>query len=169
MKKFLIIIFSIIILLLVCIYVFIPGKLEISKAEYLKCNVNSASMILSDENTWQKWWPEEDGFFKKNKSGRSAFFYKGFKYQLVEKYYHAVGVRIKSDKSAIDSKIDVIKINIDSVMLVWKCEINTGINPVSRFLKFREAKDIKQNITAILSSLRSFSEDKKNNYGIDLK
>jgi hypothetical protein len=169
MKKFLIIVFSIIILLLACIYVFIPGKLEVSKLEYMKCNVNGAYRILSNENTWQKWWPEKDGFFKKDKSGKQSFFYRGFKYQLVEKYYNAVGVKIKSDKSTIDSKINVIKINIDSVVLMWKCEIKTGINPVSRFLKYREAKDIRQNMTVILGSLRSYLEDKKNIYGIDLQ
>lgn len=168
MKKFLIIIFSIIILLLTCIYVFIPGKLQISKVEYINCNVNSASRILSDVNDWQKWWPQKDGFFKKNKSGKEAFFYRSFKYQLVEKYYNAVGVRINSNKSTINSKINVIKINMDSVVLMWKCEIPTGINPVSRFLTYREAKDIKQNMTAILFRLRSFLEVKKNIYGIDL-
>jgi hypothetical protein len=160
MKKFLIIVFSVIILLVALIYIFVPGKLEISKVAHLKCNVNSTSGILSDENAWQKWWPEKDGFFKKNKNGKEAFFYRGFKYELVEKYPNAVAVRINGDKSTAVSKIDLIQQNIDSVVVTWKCEITTGINPVSRFLKYREAKDIEQDMTAILGSLRSFLEEK---------
>ena len=161
MKKFLLIVFSVIALAIICLYVFIPGKLEISKDEHMKFPATSASRVLNDTSAWQKWWPEKDGFFKKDKNGKEVFYYRGFQYQLIEKYDSGVNVMINSDKLAINSKIDMIKINSDSIMLSWKCNITTGFNPVSRFLKYRQAKEIKQNMTVILGSLRSFLEDKK--------
>jgi hypothetical protein len=156
MKKFLIIVFSIIIFLLACIYIFIPGKLEISKTEYIKCNEDEAYKVISDESMWQKWWPEKDGLIKRNDAGEEVFFYKGYRYQLTGKYANSIEVKIRSDLSIMDSRINVIKLNSDSVAVTWKCEITTSINPVSRLLKFREAKEVNKNTIDILSRLLSF-------------
>ena len=159
MKKFLIIVFSFIALAIICIYIFIPGKLEISKTEYIKCNEDTAYRVLSNESMWQKWWPEKDGLIKRNDVGEEVFFYKGYRYQLTGKYSNSIEVKIRSDLSIMDSRINVTKLNSDSVALTWKCEITTSINPVSRLLKFREAKEVKNNMTDILSRLRSFLKE----------
>jgi hypothetical protein len=159
MKKFLIIVFFIIILLLSCIYIFIPGKLEISKTEYIKCNEDEAFKVISDESMWQKWWPEKDGLIKRNDAGEKVFFYKGYRYQLTAKYANSIKVKIRSDLSTMDSRINVIKLHSDSVAVTWKCEITTSINPVSRLLKFREAKEVSKNTTDILLRLRSFLKE----------
>lgn len=143
--------------------------MELSKVEYVKCNVNGAFKSLNNEDVWQKWWPQKVGYFKKDKNAKETFYYKGFGYQITEKYYNAVGVKIISDHSIINSKIDLIKINIDSVMILWKAQINTGLNPVSRFLKYREAKEIQKNIKEILLELRLYLENKKNIYGVNFK
>ncbi|MEO6906145.1 MAG: hypothetical protein ABI148_07275 [Ginsengibacter sp.] len=162
MKKFLIIVFSIIILLLACVYIFIPGKLEISKIEYIKCNEQEAYRALSNESMWQKWWPEKDGLIKQNDAGEEVFFYKGYRFQLTGKSANSIEVKLRSDLSIMDSRIFVTKLNLDSLAITWKCQIPTSINPVSRLLKFREAKDIKNNMAEILSQLRSFLNKNSN-------
>jgi hypothetical protein len=161
MKKFLILVFSFIVLALVCVYVFVPGRLEISKTGYLKCNEDEAYRVLSNESMWQKWWPE-DGVVKKYKTGETAFFYKGYRYQLTGKSSNSIEVKIRSDLSVMDSRINLTKLNLDSVTFTWKCEIQTGINPSSRLLRFREAKEIKNDMTDILSHVHSFLEARKN-------
>jgi len=168
MKKFLILVFSFIVLVVICIYIFIPGKLEISKIDYAKCNINGAFRVLSDTSSWQKWWPDKDGFYKKNTGGQEIFYYKGTGYRLSQKYYNSIEVQMKTDYSTIDSRIDLIKLNMDSVVLMWKCQVPTTLQPLSRVLKYREAEDIKNDMAVILGHLRSFLEDKKNIYGIDL-
>ena len=165
MKKFLIFLIVICALFIICVYIFIPQKLEISKVEYINCNVNGAFRVLSNQPTWNKWWPDKDSI---NNSKPQTFLYKGFSYQLSEKYYHAIEVQMKTKFSTIDSRISLIKINLDSVVLIWRCQIPTSVNPVSRILKYREAENIRNNMADILSNLRYFLEDKENIYGINL-
>jgi hypothetical protein len=167
MKKLVIILLSFFFLALLAVYIFIPQKLEIGKVEYIKCNVNGGFRILSNESTWVKWWPK-NGLIKKNAKGQPLFFYKGFRYQLAEQYYNSIGVHIITDFSTIDSRINLIKLNIDSLVIIWNCQLTTGLNPVSRFLKFREAEAIKKDMSDILSNLGRYLENRKNIYGINL-
>lgn len=168
MKKFLIIIFSLIILLSVSSYIFIPSTLQISKADYAQCNVYGADRILSNKNTWAKWWPENSvSTENKDSLGSKTFFYNGFNYQLSQKYYNAIEVQMQTKHSIIDSRIVLIKIQNDSVILDWHCNLSTSMNPVTRILKYKEAEKIRNNMTAILSNLSSFLGNKKNLYGVN--
>jgi hypothetical protein len=168
MKKLLIVFVSVCILLLAAVYIFIPSKLEISKVEYINCNVNGAFRVLSNEKTWHKWWPEDSSSNKRYNDSSRSFFYKGYNYHLSEKFYNAIAVPITQDGSTHESKIMIIKLNIDSVVVMWKCVLKTGFNPVTRILKFKEAENIKNNMSEILSSLRMFLDNKENIYGINL-
>jgi hypothetical protein len=168
MKKLLIIFLSICILFTASVYIFIPSKLEISKVEYIKCNVNGAFRVLSNEKTWHKWWPEDSSVNKRNDTSSRLFFYKGYSYHLSEKFYNAIDLPIIHADDTIESKIIIIKLNIDSVVMRWDCALKTGFNPVTRILKYNEAENIKNNMSEILSSLRIFLENKENIYGINL-
>ncbi|MGN6531928.1 MAG: hypothetical protein ACTHK0_09270 [Ginsengibacter sp.] len=167
MKKLLIIFISICILLLAFVYIIIPSKLEISKVEYINCNVNGAFRVLSNEKTWYKWWPKDSSSNKKTDTSH-LFFYKGYSYHLSEKFYNAIEVPIGDEHAKIESKINIIKLNIDSVVVIWKCQLPTGFNPVSRILKYNEAENLNNNMSEILARLRIFLENKKNIYGINL-
>lgn len=168
MKKLLIVFVCICILLLAAVYIFIPSKLEISKVEYINCNVNGAFRVLGNEKTWYKWWPHDSSSDKKYDTSSHSFFYKGYNYHLSEKFYNAIEVPIAHEGSAHESKIIIIKLNIDSVVVMWKCVLKTGFNPVTRILKFKEAENIKNNMSEILSGLRMFLNNKENIYGINL-
>jgi hypothetical protein len=168
MKKFLIFLFSGVILLLVLIYALIPSQLEVSKVDYAKCNISAAFRVVSDTSSWQKWWPTKEGLIRKTKSGEDDFFYRGFSFVMNEKFYNSLQVNIRSDMSDYNSRMNFIKLNIDSIAVFWKCEIPTSINPVTRFLKYREAESLKKSMTNLLANLRKFLENQKNIYGIDL-
>ena len=168
MKKFLIIIFSLVILLSVSSYIFIPSTLQISKADYAQCNVYGADRILGNKNTWAKWWPENSASTEnKDSLGSKTFFYNGFNYQLSQKYYNAIEVQMQTKHSIINSRIVLIKIQNDSVILDWHCNLATSINPFTRILKYKEAEKIRNNMAAILSNLSSFLGNKKNLYGVN--
>ncbi len=166
MKKFLIFLFAFLVLILISIYVFIPENLEISKIEYIQCNRDGAFRSLSNEDTWSKWWPgdvsHESHFVEK------PLFYNGYSYRLSNKFYDAIIVPMTRNNSTIDSRINILKIGLDSVTLIWKCRLNAGLNPITRISKYRQAVVIKRNMTDILSKLHSFLEKKENIYGIDL-
>jgi hypothetical protein len=161
MKKFLLGVFSFIVLLLICIYVFIPGDVEIAKTEYIRSSADEAYKALNNESNWKKWWPEI-GVIKKNNTGTELFFYKGYRFELTTQSGNSIELKIISDLSVADSRIVVNKYNSDSVVVNWRCDIKTGISPGKRVLKFREAKEIKKDMSDILSQLRTFLEEKKN-------
>jgi len=168
MKKLLFSLLSLFILGLAFVYILIPLNLEISKVEYMNCNVNGAFRVLSNEKIWHKWWPEDSSVNKRNDTSSHLFFYKGYSYHLSEKLYNAINLSITHDNDTIKSKIIIIKLNIDSVVVRWDCVLKTSFNPVSRILKLKEAEKIKKNMSEILSGLRIFLENKKNIYGINL-
>ena len=168
MKKFLVIILSLVILLSVSSYIFIPSTLQISKADYAQCNVYGADRVLSNNNTWSKWWPGSSSSSANNdSSGTKSFSYNGFDYQLSQKFYNAIEVKMRTKHSIIDSRIVLIKIQNDSVILDWHCNLSTSMNPVTRILKYKEAEKIRNNMSTILSNLSSFLGDKKNLYGVN--
>jgi hypothetical protein len=168
MKKLLFFLLSLCILGLASAYIFIPSKLEISKVEYINCNVNGAFRVLSNEKTWGEWWPEDSSVNKRNDTSSHLFFYKGYSYHLSEKLYNAIKLSITHANDTIESKIIIIKLNIDSVVVRWDCVLKTSFNPVSRILKLNEAEKIKNNMSEILSNLKIFLENKENIYGINL-
>lgn len=166
MKKSLIFLFTFCVLILISIYVFIPENLEISKIEYINCNVNGAFRTISDESSWGKWWPKMDS--GKSDFVEKSFFYNGYSYHLSQRFYKAIEVLIKDNNSSIESKINIIDINIDSIVLIWNCQLSTTLNPITKILKYRQAEIIKNNMIGILSNLHSFLDNKRNIYGIDL-
>lgn len=168
MKKLLFFLLSLFILGLASVYILIPTNLEISKVEYINCNVNGAFRVLSNENIWHKWWPADSSVNKRNDTSSHWFFYKGYNYHLSEKLYNAINLSITHHNDTIKSKIIIMKLNIDSVVVRWDCVLKTSFNPVSRILKLKEAEKIKKNMSEILSGLRIFLENKENIYGINL-
>jgi hypothetical protein len=168
MKKLVFFLLSLCILGLASVYIFIPSKLEISKVEYVKCNVNGAFRVLSNEKTWHKWWPGDNSANNKNDTSTQNFFYKGYSYHLSEKLYKAIDIPITYDNATLESKIIIIKLNIDSVAIMWNCLLPNHFNPITRLLKYNEAENIKNNMSEILSALSKFLENKENIYGINL-
>ena len=165
MKRFLIFL-SALCLLLIITYGFFPGNIEISKTEFVKCNVNGAFRIISDENAWKKWWLKENNP-EKNPT-KKPFFYNGYSYLLNHKFYNSVEVLMKNKRSSFESRINLIKINLDSVRLEWRCTLPASLNPVTRISNFRQVKIIENNMAVILSHLSLFLENPVNIYGIDL-
>jgi hypothetical protein len=166
MKKLVAFIILVFVVGLACIYIFIPAKLEISKIEYVNCNANGATRILGDENTWIKWWPHLDSV--QSHFVEKAFFYDRFRFQLLHKFYDGAAINISKGQSGVDSRITIISVNPDSVIVLWKCELAAASSPFKRVSNYNEAKRIRKNMGVVLASLRTFLENKDNIYGIHL-
>ena len=167
MKKILVLFLSLIILLSICSYIFIPEKLEIAKVGFANCNINGASRTIHNSRDWRKWWPDSDSIRHNTKTDSIWYYYKGYYFHLDEKLYDAIKIQIKNKETDIESSMYIFKLNFDSVAIEWKCSLFTGINPITRILKYRQAKSIQDNMTQILSGLVSYLENKKNIYGFN--
>src|ERR1700755_1501609 len=57
MKKWMFV--SVLIVLIACVYIFIPSRLIISKIIKGNTSVNAAHRYLLDTSQWHKWWPRD--------------------------------------------------------------------------------------------------------------
>jgi hypothetical protein len=168
MKKFLVFLFTLIALFFVYTYFFIPEKIEISEVQFVKCNVNGAFRILRDKSSWKKWWPKK--FANENKkeaTNDSSFFYNGYSYEPHEIFYNAVSVVVSKNNTSIDSHINLIKISLDSTVVIWKCEMKAGNNPLKRISNYQKASKLQLDFTSILLAYKNFVEQSSNIYGVD--
>jgi hypothetical protein len=166
MKKLLIFLFTFLAIVFISIYYLIPDNLDISEISYVNCNLNGAFRMISEQNDWERWWPKtnsEESDFVENR-----FFYNGFTYHLSQKFYNAVEISVSNQDISMESRINIIEINVDSVVLLWKGTLFTTRNPITKISRYRQAEDIKNDMRALLSQLKSFLNKKENIYGHDM-
>ncbi|MHA4808498.1 hypothetical protein ACX0G9_10330 [Flavitalea flava] len=138
------------------IYFLIPGNLVIARVEGVRCNPSAAFRTISEDKNWNKWWPPQD-------RGEDSFLITG-------KFYHQVGLSFIKGDLRIVSKLTVLPGGgIDSTLLQWQCNFPSGLNPVTRIVRYREAVRIRDHMAVTLANLRTFLEKKENVYGIDIK
>jgi hypothetical protein len=168
MRNILIGILILCLLFVAAVYIFIPGKLEIVTVENVNCNVTGAFRKLGDFNTWQKWWPQSEDSFGRDKKSQPSFFLKGYHFQPTGKFYNSVGISINNDNVSAESRLNIIRLSLDSAILIWKCELYSGLNPFAKIEKYREAKKLKSDMADVLEKLGSYLGKKENIYGINL-
>jgi hypothetical protein len=73
---------------------------------------------------------------------------------------------IKNKYVRINSLLNIIPINSDSVAIQWKGESTATWNPVKRYNIYQEEKKLENNIEALLHFMKEFLEDEEKLYGI---
>lgn len=166
MKKASVILFFLVVLTLVSIYIFIPARLNISAATAMRANTNALFKYLSDQTKWDKWWPNESKEEPVSLDNPPKF--NNYTYKVTKKLYNAVEVETIKEAQIIAGKIIIIPIAEDSLIVQWQDTFKTSINPLIRIKQYFQAVNIKKDITVILDSLKSFSEDKGRVYKFNI-
>lgn len=169
MKKVLIIFFFIFLLLAAAIYFFIPGELLISKVRFVKAKHNATYRFLSDRSKWHKWWPSAKSKDTSARIDNTVFNYKNVDYIVNPKMVDVIGISIKHEDIIINSIINIVPLNRDSVALEWKSQMGTSLNPLKRINAYFDAEKIKHDMADILESLKRFLEKQENIYGLNIK
>lgn len=165
MKRLLIVVIVFIMLICGCIYFFIPSTIIISDFTVLAATKGSAYRFISDEDYWKKWWPD---YSAPKDAEQPQFFYNGFTYQVDERYFNNVNVATQGAQFNINSSIRIIPFAKDSVIVQWKYQVKSSLNPVKRFRQYQHAKALKNSTSELLSSLDSYMQDEGNVYGIPI-
>ena len=169
MKRVLLVLLIIVLILIAGIYLFIPGKIQISRTVMIPVTPPAAFRVLSEKNNWKKWWPDES-YERDSTNKNNTFFYNGYSYQLSQKFFNTVGVIIKNKHDAkIISSINILSMHRDSVALEWQTETVLSKNPLKRIQDSREAREIENDIGVILSHIQSFLAEKENVYGMKIQ
>ncbi len=165
MKKWLLATAGFIILLIAVIYISIPSTIVISKISPVKCSVNGATRTLSVEKKWLEWWPQQN---LSGKKGFPFFNFNGFSYHLSQKFYNSIEVTISDEEFTAGSRINIIKVSGDSLLLAWNCEVPSSLNPFKRMREYKKATHINEDMAVILRNLKSFLENNTNVYGVNI-
>ena len=163
MKKLLTALFFTVVLIIAGIYIFIPAKAGIGKNEYLETNTGAAIRILADTSSWPKWWPEENA---RKLPTFAPFYYNDLGFQVTHEYPGGVSVSIITGTTITESNITLVQANKDSVMLIWKCDLQESNQPIERLQNYYLAKKIRKSMTGIIKNLDNFLQKGENIYGI---
>jgi hypothetical protein len=169
MKKWLIALIIICLLLIACVYIFIPATLKISKISRINCSQNAADRFLLDESNWQKWWP---GTKSRNLSTlplNQAFLFNGYSYKIHQFFSDKIKILKTSGDDSINTVISISPINSNSIILQWYCELPASYNPFKRIFLFKKAVKIKRDMTDIFLQLQTFLEKPVNIYGFPIE
>ena len=61
MKKWVFFICALLVVALICIYLFIPSISVVSRVVLAKCKAGAAFPIISKDSNWNRWWPSGEG------------------------------------------------------------------------------------------------------------
>jgi effector-binding domain-containing protein len=166
MKKVFIAFLALAILVLSCVYIFIPGQLTIRHHENVKTNANWAFKYVMAVNEWQKWWPADSS---DDKTRDGLFLYEGLSFKPDSLFYNALTIAIEKNGNVMNSKLYVLPLVNQKAQLSWECKTNTTYNPVVRWQQYQNALKIKKSMTDILNTYKNWLEIPVNIYGFDVK
>jgi len=158
MKKVLIGLVLSIAFLLAAVYLFIPRKIKIEAAVPLNAALPGVFRTLINDSNWKKWWP-----------GDVPFAYNQQAYSIKGKLFNVFDIDIYSDKDTINSRMELVPVNENTMTIIWNAEQASSNDPLKRFDRYRHAKQTEKNMNAILQSLKTFLQKKENIYGFDIK
>jgi predicted transcriptional regulator YdeE len=141
MRKWLLVT-SILLLALGSIYWFIPAELKIVQITPVHCPAPAAYRAMAEDDTLL-----------------------GNQVRIIKKLHNTLEVQI----GHINSTINLVPLPHDSCAIQWTCHLNSGINPITRIKRYRQAVTIKNNMDSILNSFRTWAEQKDKLYGIPLQ
>jgi len=158
MKKVLIGLVLSIAFLLAAVYLFIPRKIKIEVTVPLNAALPGVFRTLINDSNWNKWWP-----------GETPFAYNKQTYSIKRRLFNVFDIDIYSDKDTINSQMELVLINENTMTILWNAEQISSNDPFKRFIRHRHAKQTEKNMNAILQSLKTFLQKKENIYGLDIK
>jgi hypothetical protein len=154
-------------LLLVCIYIFIPQKIEIGRAEFVNSNFQAVKRKLMDVQLWTKWWP---GLENANATN-SYITFRQTKFHIAEEKYNGYAFETANGNDSLQTILHLIPLpgKTDSALIEWSGTLETSANPLSRIQQFLKAKKIQCDIDSLLSHLASFMSKQENLYGMKIE
>jgi len=169
MKKLLLVLLAILVLFCISIYLFIPGKLNISSAVVVGATDNGTQRFIVDESNWAKWWADSTPAVSSIKQPDGSFVTNGDVFRVTEKFYKSAKVNIRHNNLQVETNLVIIPLQQDSTGIEWTGSVTMSANPFKRFSQYLEAKEVKKNMSQVLNNLRRFLDKPENIYGIPIE
>lgn len=170
MKKLLLVLLSALVLFCIAIYIFIPGKLNITSSAVVHATDIATERFIIDENKWGNWWNYSNQYAESNNPQHGkVFISSGYEFKSIMKYYKSADILIHNHEQQLESKLIIIPLAVDSTGIEWKCSFSMGSDPFTRLTRYREAKQVKKILDEVLNNLKLFLSKNENVYGINIE
>jgi hypothetical protein len=164
MKKILFVVTLLLVLFILFTFLFIPGKIIISQSKVIGTTAGGFDTCLHNLKKWKQWWPGES-----SASNDSLFVYNKYNYQLSDIFTDGGAVQIGSNSFSLNTRIQTVGKDRDSITATWGIEIPTGNNPFTRFARYLSANGLKKNVQTVFDSLCHFADQTVNIYGFPIE
>jgi hypothetical protein len=153
MKKVLATLVVFFILAILASYFFVSNKLKIGADAYASLNIKASEREMLDTATWKKWWP--DG---------KPFQYKGAQFLFEKPLPGASNFQLIYKKDTLPGSLFLADNKDGRSYILWRCELTTSKNPITKWLKYIKARKVKNILTDLTNSLSAHLTE-KNVYG----
>jgi hypothetical protein len=167
MKKMLIAVLVFISIAIIA-YLLIPAKIDFWKVVLVKVNRVNATRFIAEQSKWKNWWPEGDIKQSREAKSDSIYTYQDNEYSVILNMLQGDSIIIKNNYVRVNSLLNIIPINSDSIVIQWKGESTATGNPIKRFKNYLKEKKLENNIEALLHSMKEFLENNEKLYGIKI-
>ncbi|MDF2190732.1 GyrI-like domain-containing protein [Paraflavitalea sp. CAU 1676] len=151
------------IIFLVLPYLYIPSTIRKSLMALVPATPQAAQQALLDENRWSAWWPDSAGV------GKGVFTYNGHQFKPGNKQFSAIEIISDHAGDSTKNMIVFFPYGKDSVRLNWELRVKASLNPVTRMLQDRRAKQLQQDMSIILQRISSYIGNPDNFYGVKVE
>ena len=154
-----------ILLLLTGSYLFIPGKIEVTRSVTANANPVAVRRFLSEDSNWARWWPGSVS----NADGAPVFESGGYRFKKSRVLYHAFEMLITHGKTTEKGILNIFSLGPDSVGIKWTATFNPVKNPFSKIRNNLKADKMARQMEDILSALQTYVSNVQHLYGINIR
>lgn len=162
MKKWLIGFMFFLLLLIACLYIFIPSTLSFQKDIIVPVNSQSFYRTFRDAPKWEKWWP---GRTEITKFAPERFYFNGYIYTITKKQMSSIGISITDKATSASTLLSFIAPQQNAMHLTWVGNLTNSFMPFKRLQNYFKFKKLSNDLSTILKKIESFYANQSNVYG----
>ncbi len=141
------------ILFVVLIYTFIPDTLVITNSAIVNCNVSAASRTFN--NRWKDIFTQHSD---------TTFYTDGYIYKIQQPVYNGSHISISHNGKTYFTVLSLLPLASDMLLMQWNVALETGKDPITKFVSYFKAKALQTNMQKIATRLQSYLGNKINVY-----
>jgi hypothetical protein len=151
-------------ILIVCVYFFIPHNITIDKKTEATINLKTLQRGLLDENTWKEWWPGS----KVDSNGRTIFQYKGYHYFISDKQLSTTTLSVQKGNYSTTASINYIPHDDSHVTISGHINEDLPVMPIDRIRAYINLKALNNDLGDLLGHIKQYYSNDDHIYGIHI-
>lgn len=158
MKKWILISFAIILLLITALYFLIPGAHNYYYQATANCPQTAVARQITNHTNWA-WWPGR-------KKDDTNYSYKNFIYKIEKVLYNGIETTVFNNTDSLKGILQYLYYGNDSTQFQWTSTYIFSPNPFKRFKQYIQLNKFKNNVEDLLDDIKEYFGNQQNVYGM---